>query len=84
MLASTLHLAITALSVLAFIAQVSGNNDFALKSLSLHRRAYITETLCDDNQDNIKANPLYHAVLLANATIDKKLLDGTDFRHSTG
>jgi hypothetical protein len=41
------------------------------------------ESLCDDDQDNTIRQFLFDGALLANATIDGKLKDGTDFRHST-
>lgn len=46
-------------------------------------RALISETLCDDTQDNPITQSLYQGAVLANSTLDQKLPDGTDFRHST-
>jgi hypothetical protein len=54
-----------------------------LTSGSLAERALITTAQCDDAQDAIMTNPIFHASVFANTTIDKKLPDGTDFRHST-
>ncbi|QDS73596.1 hypothetical protein FKW77_001560 [Venturia effusa] len=50
---------------------------------SIIKRALVSETSCDDAQDNPINQFLFQAVVLANSTLDKKLPDGTDFRHST-
>jgi hypothetical protein len=52
-------------------------------SSTLAKRVLISETQCDDSQDAIIANPIFHAPLFANTTIDVSLSDGTNFRDST-
>jgi hypothetical protein len=49
----------------------------------LTERALVTSAQCDDAQDAIMTNPIFHGPLFANATIDKRLADGTQFRRST-
>ncbi|KAF2428716.1 hypothetical protein EJ08DRAFT_662315 [Tothia fuscella] len=55
----------------------------SVNSCNLTKRVLITESQCDDAQEAIITNPLFHAALLANVTFEKKLADGTGFRHST-
>lgn len=56
---------------------------YSRPSFSILKRALVSEILCDDAQDNPINQSLFQATVLANSTIDKKLPNGTDFRHST-
>lgn len=67
------------ISVLAFAHAVPSNPN----PPSVTKRALVSETLCDDAQDNSINQALYQAAVLANSTISNKLPDGTTFRHST-
>jgi hypothetical protein len=58
---------------------ISSSNDVPSR---ITKRALVSETMCDDGQDNVIGNPIFHAALFANTTIDMKLSDGTAFHQS--
>lgn len=80
MISSTMSIILILLSSLLTITHAVSHSE---TTNSLLKRTLVSETLCDDAQDNPITQSLYQAVVLANSTLSKTLPDGTDFRHST-
>jgi hypothetical protein len=68
---------------LGLLAQALPNDPSSVEAPPPQTSALVSETFCDDVQDNTINQSLFQAVVLANSTISNKLPDATDFRHST-